>query len=115
MSEALRLCSLSVCRQPAPDPRSSRSAGGSWGWGYELLLQQDLEDGLYHEPGETPQTLRLQASCCRGWGLLSGRQGGAGCACWLQVGVGTPSMPAHTCLGCRCLTLWHWSGRRRRA
>lgn len=83
MSEALRLCSLSVCRQPAPAAGSCRSAGGSWGWGYELLLQQDLEDGVYHEPGESAHTLRLQVGRCSGWGTL-GCEAGLGCACWLH-------------------------------
>ena len=69
MSEAFHLCSLTVCRTQLPDS-SGPAAGGGGGdaehapglyfGGYELLLQQDLSDGLYHEPEESAATLRLQ-------------------------------------------------------
>ena len=78
MGEVYRLCSLSVCRctagtagtagtaPPPPATAAAAAAGGSvGGWplcAYELLLQQDLRDGAYHEPEESAGTIRLQVS-----------------------------------------------------
>ncbi|KAI7841085.1 hypothetical protein COHA_005312 [Chlorella ohadii] len=72
MSEAFRLCSLTVCRTQLPDSSGPAAGGGGsdgehaaeepgpYFGGYQLLLQQDLNDGLYHEPEESAATLRLQ-------------------------------------------------------
>lgn len=80
MAEALRLCSLTVCRSQLPpegggsgaaaaDEAACPAAGGLYFGGYELLLEQDLNDGLFHEPHESGATLRLQV------GGPAGRQG----------------------------------------
>lgn len=64
MHEVYRLCSLAVCRAPLPGPGGAAGGGcgeaGGYFGGYELVLQQDLHDGLYHDADETAQTLRLK-------------------------------------------------------
>ncbi|PRW44576.1 1 domain-containing [Chlorella sorokiniana] len=71
MAEAFRLCSLTVCRSQLPasgghgpdsggDEDPDASQGGLYFGGYELLLHQDLNDGLYHDPEESAASLRLQ-------------------------------------------------------
>ena len=90
MAEALRLCSLTVRRSQLPASGTSDSAaageqtawadaGGRYFGGYELLLEQDLEDGLYHEPHESGATLRLQVR-----GRVGAKRHAAGDPlCWL--------------------------------
>lgn len=63
MSEAFRRCSLSVCRAQLPassEAEHEPAEGCLYFGGYELLLHQDLNDGLYHELEESGATLRLQ-------------------------------------------------------
>lgn len=73
MGEAFRRCRLTVCRcgaaaaarEGAPASPFQGSAGESAGsFGYELLVEQDLDDGLYHEPSEQAAALRVQARRC---------------------------------------------------
>ncbi|PSC69926.1 1 domain-containing [Micractinium conductrix] len=79
MSELFRRCGLTVVRCCGGDAEGCSGGGGvaggsgvsgdavAGGWpgrfSYELLVQQDLDDGLYHEPGEEAAgELRLQIS-----------------------------------------------------
>ena len=93
MSELFRRCGLTVVRCCGGDAEGCSGGGGvaggsgvsgdavAGGWpgrfSYELLVQQDLDDGLYHEPGEEAAgELRLQV----GGGRLQAGEGGGGSA-----------------------------------
>ena len=76
MGEALRLCSLTVCRGGGGGGIESScadthvgdgddaEAAAAWQYCYELVVRQDLDDGLYHEPEEAAATLRFQVGAC---------------------------------------------------
>lgn len=102
MGEVCRLCSLTVGRAAAPPADSAAGTGangpggGSSGDGsgggtpfcYELLVQQDLADGVHHEADENPQTIRLQVRRWHACGCC-GATGEKGCSLeksWLAGG-----------------------------
>lgn len=79
MAEVFCLCSLSVCRSPSlpQGPEGGAEAGtascsaaaeeeAGGAWGYEVLVQQDMDDGRDHghEEAHAVATLRLQVWLC---------------------------------------------------
>ncbi|KAL4428513.1 hypothetical protein ABPG75_002602 [Micractinium tetrahymenae] len=77
MGEVFRHCRLTVLRSagatattpaaaadgaPASPLQGAAAAAVASPFGYELLIEQDLDDGLYHEPGECAAALRLQVA-----------------------------------------------------